>query len=378
MSATPDHYATLEITRFSDQADIRAAYRKLAAQYHPDKNSDPAASDKFIAITEAYNALEDPNAKATYDALLRSQALKAAAAKRLIPDAPRSTFAPTPVNQVNRIQRDAQMNLKLQPDLVRLTRLLSQSKFNDAERLAHQILAEDATQPVPYAVLGDIHRFRGELKKSAEMYSYASQMAPENDLYIRKHEETLVALEKAQKLNVTTATPEAVVHQRANRLGVGIAICFLAIAYMFVAKENPIFLNVPMISTWTLGLIGMLTISGVAMGASMAISDHLETFTSTHQGGAARLSPSAILAALALLNFWLAAIVFAVIGLTQNAINRSVARAIGCAAVLVLVFTIVCAAGSSGIRETQVLLWGGNLVYLGTLCGWMMSDSFRR
>jgi peptidoglycan/LPS O-acetylase OafA/YrhL len=104
----------------------------------------------------------------------------------------------------------------------------------------------------------------------------------------------------------------------------------------------------------------------------------LETFTSTHQGGAARLSPSAILAALALLNFWLAAIVFAVIGLTQNAINRSVARAIGCAAVLVLVFTIVCAAGSSGIRETQVLLWGGNLVYLGTLCGWMMSDSFRR
>jgi hypothetical protein len=37
----------------------------------------------------------------------------------------------------------------------------------------------------------------------------------------------------------------------------------------------------------------------------------------------------------------------------------------------------VAATASSTVNSTQVLLWGGNLVYIGAICGWMIADSFR-
>ncbi len=49
--------------------EIQRAYRKLARQYHPDVNSDPAAEERFKAIGEAYDVLSDPDTRRRYDAL---------------------------------------------------------------------------------------------------------------------------------------------------------------------------------------------------------------------------------------------------------------------------------------------------------------------
>jgi len=60
-------YTTLEISPSASDAEIKKAYRKLARQYHPDVNKDPAAEEKFKEINAAYEVLSDTEKRAKYD-----------------------------------------------------------------------------------------------------------------------------------------------------------------------------------------------------------------------------------------------------------------------------------------------------------------------
>lgn len=65
-----DYYKTLGVERKSSADEIRAAYRKLAMKYHPDKNpGDKKAEEKFKEINEAYQVLSDEQKRAHYDRL---------------------------------------------------------------------------------------------------------------------------------------------------------------------------------------------------------------------------------------------------------------------------------------------------------------------
>jgi curved DNA-binding protein len=63
-----DYYKTLGVERNADEKTIKKAFRKLAQQYHPDKNSgDKTAEAKFKEINEAYTVLSDPDKRSKYD-----------------------------------------------------------------------------------------------------------------------------------------------------------------------------------------------------------------------------------------------------------------------------------------------------------------------
>ncbi|XP_071505548.1 dnaJ homolog subfamily B member 13-like [Diadema antillarum] len=62
-----DYYEILSLTRSAIDADIKKAYRKLALKYHPDKNEEIIAPEKFRQVSEAYDVLSDPKKKAVYD-----------------------------------------------------------------------------------------------------------------------------------------------------------------------------------------------------------------------------------------------------------------------------------------------------------------------
>jgi len=65
-----DFYAILGVPADADDAAIKKAYRKLARQHHPDKNSgDPAAEQRFKDVTEAHSVLSDPKQRQEYDAI---------------------------------------------------------------------------------------------------------------------------------------------------------------------------------------------------------------------------------------------------------------------------------------------------------------------
>lgn len=62
-----DYYKELGVPKSATKADITKAYRKLARQYHPDRNKDPGAEDKFKRISEAYEVLKDDDKRRKYD-----------------------------------------------------------------------------------------------------------------------------------------------------------------------------------------------------------------------------------------------------------------------------------------------------------------------
>lgn len=65
-----DYYKTLGVARSASADDIRGAYRKLAMQYHPDRNpGDRPAEERFKEINEAYQVLSDSQKRARYDQL---------------------------------------------------------------------------------------------------------------------------------------------------------------------------------------------------------------------------------------------------------------------------------------------------------------------
>ena len=71
MAAPQDHYKVLGVERKATADDIKKAYRKLARQYHPDKNpGDAKAEERFKQISQAHDVLGDPDKRKEYDRAL--------------------------------------------------------------------------------------------------------------------------------------------------------------------------------------------------------------------------------------------------------------------------------------------------------------------
>jgi len=64
-----DYYDILGVKPEASEAEIKAAYRKLARKYHPDKNKETGAEEKFKAINEANEVLKDAEKRRSYDQL---------------------------------------------------------------------------------------------------------------------------------------------------------------------------------------------------------------------------------------------------------------------------------------------------------------------
>ena len=76
-----DYYKILGVSRNASAEEIKGAYRKLAMQYHPDRNpGDKQAEERFKEMNEAYQVLSDPQKRARYDQL--GEVLFAVAAER--------------------------------------------------------------------------------------------------------------------------------------------------------------------------------------------------------------------------------------------------------------------------------------------------------
>lgn len=68
MSTKRDYYEVLGVSKSANESELKKAYRKLALQYHPDKNPDnEEAEEKFKEAAEAYEVLSDSDKRARYD-----------------------------------------------------------------------------------------------------------------------------------------------------------------------------------------------------------------------------------------------------------------------------------------------------------------------
>jgi molecular chaperone DnaJ len=68
MAGRPDYYKTLGVGKNASDEEIKKAYRKLARQYHPDRNpGDKKAEERFKEISQAHDVLSDPEKRKSYD-----------------------------------------------------------------------------------------------------------------------------------------------------------------------------------------------------------------------------------------------------------------------------------------------------------------------
>ncbi len=67
MATTRDFYDVLGVSKSASAAEIKSAYRKLALKWHPDRNKEKDATEKFKEINEAYEVLSSPEKKSKYD-----------------------------------------------------------------------------------------------------------------------------------------------------------------------------------------------------------------------------------------------------------------------------------------------------------------------
>lgn len=367
-----NHYQTLGVHPTATPEQIKSAYRRLVLQHHPDRSRAKDAMNRFLVIQEAYETLNDPARRKSYDELLARQK---EAARPKPPAAGTANSTTSGSSQAKRTDRPTDPTIgaarvTVAQEVRQVQDLFRRGRITEAERAANALLIRDVRSPILYAVVSEIHRSRGDFKVAAKFMAYAAQLDPANNVYMRRYEELLNSSARAP--GVVGGNPGTSLFAPV----VGFMVALVGACYVALSVEPAMRLGIDLISTWTAGLTVMLFIGGISIGAGLSSGGHLDRFDLGFGSGLGGLGPATALAPIAMVNFWLAVGVYAILGLVQGRWSFTASRLL--AATLAVLFILMTGASMQGkIDVSQVLLWGGNLVYLGALSGWLVADSLK-
>jgi curved DNA-binding protein CbpA len=358
------YYEILGVSESASAEDVRVAYRKLVLKYHPDRSGNKNTTDQFVLINHAYQVLSDKDRRRDYDAII--------ALRR---DRQRQSHIGSPHHTKNTSKDSTahtrQTSIDLTSKVTQAASLFSKGQYDRAETLAKSIIKRDPKIAIAHAILGDIARLRQNMTAALKHYSYAIQLDPKNVIFAKRYEELL--------RQTNTGDPQGnvrIITRPSFTIWLLLLISPLMMFYVFAAREQPIFPNLPPVSSWTAGLLVMLFVNGVILGAALSISSIVDKWESLAKGSSGKLSPAAALGLVAFVNFWASVAIYILVGFAQKSFTYSISRAVTCVALIVLGYSFASYL-SATIIWYQTFLWSGNIIYLGLLCGWTVSDAFR-
>ena len=403
-----EHYKIFGLKESADLKKLKSAHRKLVLKYHPDKNPDPKAKDKFLRVQESYKILvehinahppeEQPKKKwqkfkekriyetveeavtkhssqqnysrSYYDATSYSKTKSGAEQPRQDKNKKKNSWWTSASRNKSHQQTDAeQKQLTQEQKLAELELLFQKRKFDEAEKIAQELIKEDPFNYRAFATLGDIEKERGNIHSAANAYIYAAQMAPEKEVYQKKHAKMVQLLKEIHFRNLQKNIPY-------KRIATGCFIIVLAAIYVALAKEPAISFGISLISSWSLGLISMLLLSGLSIGGTLSSANYLPLFSWDKFFPQKKQDWIKSPHLLASFQLWIASFLY-----FPQRIRGGFQEPISILFVLCLLGAILMTFASvfnENLLPQEVLLWGGNILYIGSLLGWMIGDYFKK
>lgn len=416
MPATPErsYYEILGVARTATTEEIKKKYRELARKHHPDVNPGNAnAAQTFSKVTEAYKTLADPDNRATYDA---DQAMRERQANRANSNSSARNYSPPPGGVYNAPppRPAAGANNAGASRAAEAARLVAEAKaafqrgkFLEARTRAEQVIRLTSRNAEAYEILGDVYRIQGKNEQAMTMYSMCLQINPRNYAVMQR-------LERVAKDAGGPGSPTAQGVFFDNRdtppsqrepsyrssygggvaglpeekrsiaqllfgfvgyAGVFIMILFVALFPGEAPRGKPL---LSLVSTWNETVLLILALSGALLGATMTITGAIRRIDDelilggSSRGGRSFVPMGLIMVILSVFSFYLAAVIYTAYSASQDALTASMKRVFVAVLAVVGALAAVYAPG-----HLQVLLWGGNIVFIAFVIGWLLGDFFR-
>lgn len=385
----PTLYELLGVPPNAKSEEIRKQYRLRARQFHPDVNPAPDAKTKFIQIQEAYQILSDPERRKHYDAMLAIEAQRRAAMQRKpttnparasTTQPPKASPAPPPTAAQKQQQRV--MEEEFNRLLLSAQKEFALSKMLNALKLAKQAQSIKPHHPKVHEIIGDVYKRQGQHDAALNAYTMALQFAPQDPTLQRKFNRLIHEMQRAypQSPSERPAPARGVpasewVKVAIQSVGWSAALFLIAVANLFPgAPSKALGALVPFLEGWSLNLIALLLLTGFLSGILLAGGGWIGAMEDalpwrSRQG---RFSAGLGFLICAAFCFPVAAAAYGLLGVLQQAFNRSLNITFGCVGALTVGFALFYphAFGAT-------LLFGGNLLFLSLLGGWFLADATR-
>jgi len=388
MGEQKSYYDILGVALDASELEIKKRYRVLVRRYHPDVATDKeSAKSAFLEITEAYNTLINPNKRLIYDASLVTRTFKTnkSASASTAPKQERAGQSQSRPSREstysgNRSNTNyATTGARVQSALRHARRTFVGGQLFLTIDACREVIGLDPRNVDAHVLLGDVYRIQNRYDEAIAMYTIAAQLDPRNV-------EVQTKIDKLLRSDHVSALGEINERQASLRMGlnfIGFAMIGALLLWLSMGPGKPIRwfgYHLPIIDGWSTNLILVLAFTGILAGIILSVNcwireiDDELIFPSISASGMKQVSYpiGLLLVILSLFNFYAAAGIYLIIGLLQESISGSIFRTF--AATVLLTLAAAAVYNSAG---REVLLFGGNVVFLALLLGWGIGDLFR-
>lgn len=382
MEEKRSHYQALGVRRKATADEIKAAYRSQVRSLHPDAQGAESASPEFHALQEAYAVLSDPDKRKHYDAMLALEERAAAQKAELEASRARAEMAKSggAIWDAPTESRQQQSGETLDQQLRRLSELVRNKQWAEAEKLASAIVQISHSAVEAHEVLGDTARRREDYKTAAKHYGYAAQYSPHNDKYIELYEEMSTAAETPRAavqgpVGGDTGVPASQGNEMAPFMLV-LFVWLICLSYVAFAPEPGLGEAFDALSEISFGRILVALLAGITMGLWFNVGGAGGAFRASARDGVGGPNGLLIGSVIGLFLFWPVMLIWLGFSAVKRIWDKGQIK-FGVGVIILTALFAVAGLMRSPVLGLQMALYAGGPILFGGIITWATTEPLR-